>query len=431
MRNKFITFIIGAMFLSALNSACKKNESAVVEPSVSVNYNSTQFFGFQDTIFVSGSIEHAKNILKVSIGVVDKKLNSLLPGVVLEPMSPSYPFQSYIVVNNRYISESDNYLLIKVDDGSEIWNFWYPINLSILDKELESVMVVTGISDNRSLWKTSSGNIEKLLAWNSDYIGSAIDSRLRMFYTSGQSSGGIMAFDLAEKVLKWSVPTQFGSSLPTFTSFHGSEDLLSVGLYNGVIESFNGKGSKNMSSDAIPNARSRSILNLDKFVIAAYEIIGGGSSRKLIVYNYPSGVIYTQFEFTGKVIGMIPLEDDEVLLLIENNSSTKSYICNIRQKTLLLLHTVTDQLITNIAGNYDHVFLATENGVMWYRPQIGSVVPYLMVSGVVSMAYNNLDNILYIGYQNRVEAYRLNSTNILSKWDFIDPVIDVKLLYNK
>lgn len=411
---------------------CKKTDMQVTDPKIklSVPYNN-QAYNVFDTVFIAAEIKHSQVINKISLSINGQDLKPVVSGKTIEIYQSYYQLSSFLIIDNRYIEENLNYLLIKIEDNNAVYNFWQPISINPLNKELEKILIVTGLLNENTLFNVSfAADIKQITSWTSEYIGGYGDSKNRMFYTSGKLIDGIRGFDIDEINLPWVIPPVSSSTIPYFTAFNGNEGKVTVGTVEGIIESYNHNGLKILSSKKVLNGYFTNILDHDKFVIGAFKPYVGNQNT-LIIFNNPAGSIYASLQFQGDVIDMLKIDKNSIMLIINEDGNAKSYLYNYSLNQLQPLHHITSKEIFNMTGDADNIFFATTSGVLWYRPGIGSIVECLQMDDVRSLAFDNNSNLLYFSRRSSLLVVGLPFYSILDSIEFTSPIKDIELIYNK
>ncbi len=424
--------LILAVIVTMVCFGCDKKEDIVPDPIVEfIEPHNNQAYNTFDTVIVNANIEHVQNIKRLSISIYSKSLKPLTQEKTIEIQLTTYTLNTFLILDNKYIEEEHNYLLIKIEDQKRTFNFWQPIIIHPLTRELEKVLVVTGTNENNTLNITDlSGVIEQKGSWASEYIGGYADSRHRMFYTCGKLIDGIRGYNITETQPLWYIPAIPISTIPYYNAFSASEGKATSGNSKGVIESYNNDGIKIFSSQRINGGRFTSIIHQDRFVLGTFKPFVG-DIKTIFVFNDPAGSVYSSYQFTGDAIQMINGNKDEVLIFINENGIIKAYSYNFIANSLVFIKDITSSEIKQIIGDADNVFLSTPDDILWYRPAIGSTVRYVSEAEVSALAFDGISNTLFFAKSSKLYLTNLPSALILDSIEFNAPIKDIKLLYNK
>lgn len=411
---------------------CERNEDALTEPEILVQVPSeNDVFSVFDTIWIKATVKHISDIRNISLSVTDADLKPVISSKSIITKGSEIKIDTFLVVNNKYIDETLNYLHIEIEDSENLFNHWTAINIIPLSRHLEKLMFVSGANAVNNLYTIEeSTEMLKIATWDSDYLGGFVDSKYNLFYTSGSVSDGIRCYNLEENSLLWKVPVQPTGSIPYFNSFHAFNGRISVGLWDGSLNSFDQNGVKVFASSKLQNGRISEILNLDKYIAGIFTPFNGGTNQ-LMIYNYPAGNIYHSMILEGRPIGLFPVDDKTFLLISEVNGLTKAYYYKPEEKTLNFHHNVTSLTVNKAEGDGRDMFLVTNDAILWYRPEINSTVPYIYMLNQGSLIFEPEDKVLYVTSGNQIIAYKLPSSTPYKTYNTEETVKDILLLYNK
>lgn len=430
--NRLILFAVSMFAISLLALSCKKEEANPVEPIVKlISPYTQQQYSIYDTIFIELEVEHVKPVKRLSLSVTDDDEKPLLPVHSIAYNDIKFSVKSFIVIDNRYINESQNYLNIKIEDDHDVFNYWYEINILPLEKSLNGLLIITGDANkNRLSIYNMTGEPHKLLDWNSEYLGGYYDPRNQNFYTSGSLIDGIFAYNLKDSVMLWEVNTTPGNSLPHFTSFTASPGKVSAAIRGGYIESYNAEGIKIFKSTELTNGTFRKMVHYRNFIASVF-VNYTSAINKLLIFNYPAGNTYDSINLEGDIIDIIPGENMEIYLIMDFEESINLWSYNFNQKSLLFRETIAEGESHLVTGNHQNMFLSNGNSVMWYKPDIGSNINYLELAGITAISFDSLNNALYVGKDDSLIQYILPSAIPQNSIRMESPIKDIEFIYNK
>lgn len=430
--NRLILFAVSMFAISLLALSCKKEEANPVEPIVKlISPYTQQQYSIYDTIFIELEVEHVKPVKRLSLIVTDDDEKPVLPVHSFVYNDSKFSVKSFIVIENRYINETQNFLNIKIEDDQDIFNYWYEITISPLAKSLNGMLVVTGVgNDNRLSTITLSGASITLLDWNSEYLGGYYDARNQNFYTSGSLIDGIFAYNLKDSVVLWEVNTTPGNSLPHFTCFAATTGKVSAAIRGGYIETYNAEGMKIFKSTELTNGAFRKMVHYRNFIASVF-VNYTSAINKLLIFNYPAGNTYDSINLEGEIIDIIPGENMEIYLIMDFGESIKLWSYNFNQKSLLFRETITGGNSHLVTGNHQNMFLSDGNKVMWYKPDFGSNINYLELAGITAISFDSLNNALYVGKQDSLIQYILPSAIPQNSIRMESTIKDIEFIYNK
>ncbi len=425
--------ILSILTFSIFLSGCDKDETTHNIPVVSIiQPDPGQIFMIGDTIKVKALINHDRLISKVSFSVVDVAQKPVLAGESLKVDDKSFNLSSYLVIDNRYLQDSKYYLNIKVEDDIDIYQYWQEIQIQPLDRMIDKLLVVNGSGNNFKLTELKVNEDPLLIhVINQQYIQGYADSRYRKFYFSGNEPSAIWAIDLHTNQIDWSLnfPNMGGTSY--IQKFSATEGKISIGTSEGFIETYNHQGQRELRGMVNGIGLFTQLLNYKEFVIASFKPFNSNLSR-IYVFNFPSGNIYFSTEISGNVRGIFPYGENELLIVLESaQTGSNSMILDLSQKQLILLHHLVFNSINSIKGNNNDLFVNSGDTLYWYKPNIGSIVPYITDQTISTFDFDEIEHRLYVGSENRILVYELPNSSIIGTFHFTDPINEINLLFNK
>ncbi len=431
-----------------LISGCRKDENHSAEPIINlISPTESDYFNVFDTVFIKATVRHNIKVSKVSFSITDEKLKRLVGGPVLVPDTNQFDIDAFMVINNKYIEATANYLLIEVEDGNELFNYWYDLKIYPLDKELTGLTVVTESpaangknallsesdiqSRNFNVYRVKTdGNYTRTNIGFGEYSGGYSDSRYELFYSAGFQDEGITAFDVNTGNPKWNIPAQTVGSIPWFSSFDATEGQVSAGLYDGSVETYDQDGLIRMKSAKLPGGRFSKVVNFDKWVAGVFSPFDG-TGEKLFVFNNPAGNQYDKVSLPGNPVALIPSGKSTMLFIINESGTNKAYTYKFADKQFSYLHEISADTIYRSAGEGENIFFISDNSIKWYKPEIGSTVDYIPIPAANAIAFDSISNLLVVGKGRQLYLYTLPNTTASSVIELPEDIADIRLNFNK
>ncbi len=444
-------FLLLIITIACGTSGCEKEPESVPEPVVELLIPAeNQIFNTLDTVFIKANVSHNIPISTITLSITDTDLKPVVSGKTIDPGSissgnnnsgsntggnnsgsNSYFIDSYLIIDNKYITASENFLQIRIEVGQEIYRYWYTIGINPLSRELDDVLVVTGNLNANKLYSLKQPDEPELLwSWNSEYIGGYGDSRNSMFYSSGSLISGITGYDLKEKKVAWSVPALSSGSLPYFTAFTGIDGSIAAGISEGRVESYNSDGLKIVTTPQYQGGAFTRVMHFKDRIVAVFSPYSTNQNT-FMVFNNPAGNLFASINFTGEIVDILNINTNRIFLIINQDGINKAYEYDMNTNGLVLMHNVTAEPIHIISGNGTDYFISTPTSVFWYKPLSGSVYRYLTTSGITAIAFDEISNTLYAAEGATLNTYSLPNSTPAIDHVFDEPVKDIKLIYNK
>lgn len=410
---------------------CKNEQDLFPEPKVLITKpQQNELFNVFDSVKVNALIQHYKEIRQVSVLITDANQKPISTTYTYQVNKEAYTLESSVLIDNKYLEGSIFYVLIKVDDGVNLYNHWHPIGINAFDKRLESLLIITANEGWLKLYHSSLyGDLKHVEEWNSDYLGGYTDSKNRIFYTSGRTMDGVRSIPLDSANIAWKVLSGI-SPLAMNTAFTGMDGRVAVSTFQGEIIGFNSYGNINFTSERFQNGLFKRIMILNNFVVGYFEP-SGGLNNEIYVFNFPAGNVYAYEQKNFKVIDFIEVDENNFYIVADKGGTIELYSYNISEKKLSFKSTLTYDKVNQVSGDKTDIFLLTENGMLWHRiDQPGSVMVVNMAD-IQVIRYSGLEKLLFTGIDNKVMFYKLPDgllTNMITLEHYVS---DINLLYNK
>lgn len=438
-------FLYLVITIGYVTTGCKKEPEVIPEPVVElITPAENQVFSTFDTVFIKANISHNIPISTITLSITDTDLKPVVSGKSIDPGSissgnngsnssgsNSYFIDDYLVIDNKYITGSENFLQIRIEVGQEMYRNWYTIGINPLTRQLDDVLVVSGNLNANKLYSLKQrGEAELLWSWNSEYIGGYADSRNSMFYTSGSLISGITGYDLKERNVAWSVPAVSNGSLPYFTAFTSVDGSIATGISEGLVESYNSAGLKILATPKYQGGVFTRVMHFNNHIVAVFSPYST-SQNTFMVFNNPAGNLFASINFTGQIVDILNISTNRIFLIINQDGINKAYEYDMNTNGLVFMHNVTAEPIHIISGNGTDYFISTPTSVFWYKPLSGSVYRFLTTSGITAIAFDEISNTLYAAEGATLNTYSLPNSTPAINHVFDEPVKDIKLIYNK
>jgi hypothetical protein len=84
-----------------------------------------------------------------------------------------------------------------------------------------------------------------------------------------------------------------------------------------------------------------------------------------------------------------------------------------------------------IGSGKDHYFISSGNEIWWYRPQTGSATLYTAVQEPGSIAFDELNNQLYVASGSTISYHRLPFSQALGNIEMPGRVVGINLRHNR
>ncbi len=429
-----LRFVLLLGLVAVLMASCHKKDDDASPPIVIVEQPfEKQVFAYGDTVFIRANISHSLSITSIKVALVNGTQTPVLPALNFELSGNTYFLNTHLVLDDVLLAEGKYTLQIKVSDAQSSWNSWVDIQYIEAEKQLLSVVAVvkSGMNSYDVLESPLKGNVLKLFSFTGDHSGSALNPEYNILYTAGSFMSGLAAWDLNDKRLLWSVPAVVSSAQAWIYALHADEKEVFVSTRDGYIEGYDYLGQVTFRSLKMENGVHTRILKSKDKLYGVFEPYNGTFSE-LVVFNYPGGSLARKMQINGEVVYLSNYSRDVVLVFVNQPNRAVVYEYSVSNHTLVELKTFSFSSIKTVAGDGKyHYFLHSGEDIWWYRPDLNSATKYVQTSSQAFMAFDDLNNRLYVGSPNKITGYGLPFSEVVYSLDLPFPLVSFNLRYNK
>ena len=432
-----IKALIGFSFFLLLVAivSCKK-EKTFTEPDIEVFQPSSMLvYGLGDTIPVHVIIKHKLKLDFVSLSLESETGFPFEPARQFDVDSTYFELKSYIVIQNALIKGGVNYVQISThDEKHHNSSFFLPVNIAEVPRQLKSaVFLVKQFNQTVKVQSlTPSGIIEELF-----HLGGSEDGDIAlsahnhlMYYVDGKGRS-LSAFDMVSRDRIWAISEAENPVQPPFQSLYSDDTIAYVFKAQGFINGYNKDQMVVFHTEKFEHGSFTHLTRFGRFVAAGYKPFNTGLTR-LYLFNSPGGTVFREISFTGKVLYLSAYDKNRMILFLKQDDNIKIYHFDIQLNTLVFSMELPFGEAGEITGTgKGHYFVIHQDELWWVRPEINSAVNYLQHPGLRNVAYDALENYLFIAADAKVCLYQLPEVVPLFEYSTDGQVTGLDLLYNR
>ena len=427
-----ILMVFGVIF--AVIASCRKKDDDESIPVVRIEEPfDGQVFAYGDTIFIRAKFSHSRSITSIKVSLVNGTQTPVLPALNFEVSDNNYLLVTYLVLDEVQMTDGKYTLQLKVSDENASWNNWVEIQYIEAEKELISLIAVvkTGMSSFDVLEAPLNNNTSKLFSFTGDFLGSALNQGYNTLNIAGRFINGLSAWDLNETRMLWNVPAVLIPAQAWIYAMFADGDEVFISNRDGYLRGYDPLGQVTFRSLKMENGNFTNILKSKEKLLGVFEPYNGKFSE-LVVFNYPGGTLFRKMQMTGEVIYMSNYLRDAVLIFVNQPDRAAVYEYSVTNHTLVELKTFPFNTIQNVTGNgKDHYFLHSGEDIWWYRPAVNSATKYVQAETGALMAFEALNNRLYVGSGHNIASYNLPFNEPVYNLELPFPLVSFNLRYNK
>lgn len=431
---KALSGCIIVLLLFAILS-CEK-EKSTTDPTIEViRPSSMVVYELGDTIPVHVIIKHN---LKLDFVKLSLRSESGLPYEPIQEFnvdSTYFELKTYIVIQNVMIKEGKSYVQISTTDEKRHTSLFYlPVTIAEVPRRLKAAIFLVRQSNQRTRIQsiTPSGIIDELVFFNGPENGeiALTSSNQNMFYVDGEGRG-LSAFNISLGELKWTISEPENPVQWPFQSLYTDDTIAYVFKAQGYINGYNSEQMVVFHTEKFEHGIFTHITRFGRFVAACFKPINTGLT-KLYLFNSPGGTVYREISFKGEVLYLATYDRSRMILFLKQDGKIKVYHYDIQLNTLVYSMELPFGEALEITGKgEDHYFVIHGDELWWVRPEINSAVNFLQYPGLHNVAYDALDNHLFIGAGNKICLYQLPQVVPLFEYVTTGEVTRLDLLYNR
>ena len=419
--------IIVYHFLIILFLNCSKGDK--VSPDIIIQ-TPLENDSFQiPTLFYVKGIVTDDNLQRLEVDIVSGNSSSIIQKVEVELDSSHYEFSIPLLIDDRLLSSGSYFVNIKAfDKNQNVSSKYISILLNEVPRTLESLFYITSANSQTYIYELdSTGSLQLRKQINGNHKFSIVNSRHQYLFFATDQVGESIEINGFTNI--WDIST--GPSLyPLFIDVSKTDDgdQLHLVTGDGRILSCNKNG--NIINNIYSNPQEKfGRFNIQENIVLV-ESYSSFLDRDLVVYFRESGIEKQRTEIQGEIIKIIPLSNNNFILLshFQNDSKFSTYYQNSNQ--LFPEIEISNCLIYDAFNRHGEIVLTTSKGIYTYDPiskNLTLVNSNLFFSKII---FDELNNSLYLVSVNELWNYdNLGNLNLINT--ITDTIRDFIPLYNK
>ncbi|MCX6275304.1 MAG: Ig-like domain-containing protein [Bacteroidetes bacterium] len=411
--------------------SCKKKENA--EPKITITSpESGKVYIPGDTIRVEADISDDGVLESVTLKLLNAAYTPVDHQESFSINSSSYHLSYEYVIENIYLETGNYFITLSTSDADNDENEFRSIFIQGIPKTRKAIYVLTQTDTSHiEVNKLDSAN-QLVLQFDvsGDYSGSAISSRFKELNVAGKITGAINKFDLISNSLLFYEPA-YNAMIPSFQNLFFTNELTFVSYYDGRIKAFDKNGQVQFNSAQPVYYRPGALCVNDKYVFAEAYYAGPGENR-LVVLNYPSGIVKQEYNAGLDIASMISKEDNELIIFGNKNGDGKIYQYHVLSNGTNDFHTLFSNTIYSVVAiDNDRYAIATANGLYSYQESSNNLIPVDLSEPAYSLEYDEVNGILFVNAGRKIKEYAFPDAVVLNTVISGDSLLDIRIQYNK
>jgi len=389
-------------------------------------------FNLPDTMLIKAVVSDDNNVESIKISVTDENFVTVFGAYSYPPSGNPTNIEDELVIDDVLMESGIYYLKIRVYDGENSKNAFRKIYINEVPRELENVIVITKNAGYLSVQNIDAGfSLGTLFNIDCSYEVSEISARYQLLYIAGKYYDWMKACDIEKGTVEWTLSGVNHPPLPYFRNLYFKDDLLYVSTSRGEVLAYN-QDKIVLYSTLLPQNRVPGVcIEHDNFLVTETSEISGFHSY-LTTFFATSGSFFNERIIDMDVIGLYSKGENRIYCITNTSLVGGIYVYNPQSNGLDEVRIFEGNLlIASEQIDDNNLFLAFSDGVHIYNYNLNSLTLFVINSSVLTMSFDDLNNILYIAESNRVSSFTYPQGTLVNSIDVPKDVVNMHLHYNK
>ncbi|MFN4235075.1 MAG: hypothetical protein ACK4IK_09750 [Bacteroidia bacterium] len=413
--------------------SCKKEDKKSPEVTIIKPYRDIELYQ-GDTLIIEAELKDNKGLKRVRFSIQDENGVSAVAATSQNLEGKEIKVSDFLVIDNPNLKTGDYTLQVAASDGTNEGKAFQRVKIYASSKKLKGLFAITTPgTQTTKIYKSDStlSSLSLVNTYTGDFSDASLNSGTQQIITTGLNTGKIISADVRSLVEKWSHPSIYGGSLPSFFDIDFYDKEVYICSYDGYIRSYNEAGVINgtvtVNSGFYPR---KALRNEDKFIIE--EKLFSGSSRQIAVYYAASGALMQNTPVNFDVCDILYKDTDRYLIFGNDNTQAKMWMYEINTNGTWEPKTLpTGKISKAIKINSNEFIIAHENAIYKYVYNINSLTTFISISGSNDVLYDATRNLLFVANGSQIRIYDYPTGNLNGVLNCPENIKQILLWYNK
>lgn len=432
MLRKYLILIIITLILIHFSN-CKKSENKSVPTIKTFSPAQNSTFNVLDTMRIIADVLDYNQLKSINISLVNENLIPVISPVFIQPKSNSYKINIDYVIDDIHLSSGKYYVLIIATNDYNSKKEYIKISLSELEKQFESLIVITKTGNNElSINTIDTGfDFQELFTIEGDYSASIINSFYRQLFISGRNITNLKVLNIDEGKIDWSLEPIIYQPMHDFNCMFMKENILYLAFSYEYINGYNHTGTIKFSAQAPITQLPTNPIRFGDYVAVNLKSKTAGNGN-IVAYYYISGAERHSFITFNNVLNIFPLDDYSIISFEEANGSNLIKIYNFEDIYSNTNFTLPDGKINCIAQiDEDNFLIAYQNSIFSYNYYHNSTNLFIDDISAIQMVYEKLNSRIFISEGEMIFIYDYSSASLVAEVPVAQNILGINLLYNR
>ena len=430
---KSTSYALLLFFSFFLGCKCKKDKDSTAPFVTIISPLENQIFTVGETIFIKFEIKDNTKIDFAQIAVSDENGIQVLSPVTFHDLENGQVVEQPILIDNTALATGIYFVNIHVSDGDNEQTFFKKIGIQELPLKRKAIYFVGSTVGQHNVYKIDSTySVSFAYTLNGDFIGSAMDSKNNRLITAGGYTGKLQATNLFDYSIAWS-ENPVGSIYPSYRNIVSGMGLNFVSYNSGFIKGYSFSGAIQFNGVCEQSVYYPLKVGVSSKYVLSEQATFVGNTKKLVLYNFPSGSDKQEINFPGDAIEFISKNEEDFFIFYNLGNTGKISIYNTFGNGLSYTFpfSLSGKIISVAAINNTNFLVGTDNGIynFTYNPQ--NYV--LFKSGIKAskIKYDSTNNQVIASEGKHLYFYELSSGTLVNSVTATDSIADFQLYYNR
>lgn len=314
---RFLLFIFIAGYFAACDKTIELNEPFVEL----INPAENSQVEVPDTLKILFRIESDRPVASVAVSIVNKNYTSISGiNTIVEPELEKELQITKLVRDQQKLDEAPYYIKIAVNDGIEIWNSYFKIQMTKKPKVYKGFYLFSrpGIHHTDIDFYDRNLNETAFIQSSGEYVGSDISWFFNRIYILTSLPHKLHAYAINEALSVWDADPQFPN--PGFTDIQLDEENIYAAMQNGQVTGYSQlSGQQKVITELPTDTFPERICVLKDYIVGDFLARIGGN-KMLMTFFKKTGVRKQRYPLDFEPVSMLGVPEPNAILLVGNTN---------------------------------------------------------------------------------------------------------------
>ncbi len=430
---KYIAVVFYFAFAFIAIPSCKKEKDTRAPYVNLISPIENQNFSVGESIPVKFEISDDTRIEYAQLSVSDLNGIQVVSSVTYHDLENGQLVEHLIEIDNTGLQSGNYFLSVRTSDGENQETFFKKIYITELPITRKAIYFVGNQAGQHKVFKVDSSNtISTAYQLNADYLGSTIDSKNQKLITVGAFSGKLQCTNLFDYTEAWS-ENPIGSAYPTYRSISQGLGLNFVSYTSGFIKGFDYSGAVVFTASSNASVFYPLKSGISSKYVLSEQAAFVGATRKLVLYNYPSGSAKQETTSNGEVVEIFAKSEDDFFVFYNQGSTGKLslYSASGNGFSYTFPYSLNGKVLSVVQLSATIYLIGTENGIYKYTYLPQNYVLFKAGLQAEELRYDFVNSQIIGSEGKQIKIFDYPSGMLIQTLTSMDSIVDVQLQYSR